>query len=118
MKCVLIVSHGSREPATEAAFDAIVDMVRAKLPDQVVESACMQLSERTLDGAIESLASRGASSIQIVPYFLFTGVHIKQDIPEMINGYREKYPDIQLSLSNPLGVDERLADILIDRINE
>jgi precorrin-8X/cobalt-precorrin-8 methylmutase len=38
-----------------------------------------------------------------VPYFLFQGVHITEDIPEIINEIRTRYPDKTFIISSPLG---------------
>ena len=118
MKSILLVAHGSKAKATEQAFDKILGMVRAKLPELVIEAAYMQLSDKTLDLAVADLAERGATAIRIVPFFLFTGMHIQKDIPEMIEEFAQQYPHIEFSLANTLGTDERLADILVDRIKE
>ena len=52
----------------------------------------------------------------MVPYFLFEGIHIQKDIPEEIGEILKKYPGVQVEMGKTLGADERLADILTDRI--
>ena len=116
MRSVLIIAHGSRAKETENGFDVIVEMVRQKLPELVIESAYMQLSDKTFEAAVTDLVARGATEVRIVPYFLFTGMHIRQDIPEMIDGFAKQFPGVGFSLGQPLGIDERLADVLVDRI--
>ncbi|MCL2137320.1 MAG: sirohydrochlorin cobaltochelatase [Coriobacteriia bacterium] len=116
MRSVLVVAHGSRVKETEESFTSILDMVKQKLPDHMIEPCYMQLADQTLELSVASLVDRGATEIRIVPYFLFTGVHIKKDIPQMIAGFQEQYPNVEISLGQALGVDERLADILVDRI--
>ena len=116
MKGVLIVAHGSRAKETEAALDTVLSMVKAKLPDLAIESAFMEFSDRTLEKGISALAAGGVTEIKIVPYFLFSGIHIKEDIPEMAAECAANHPGIKLTMGEPLGVDERLADILVDRI--
>jgi len=51
-----------------------------------------------------------------VPYFLFMGIHLKEDIPNMVAECAASFPGIRITMDEPLGVDERLADILVDRI--
>jgi len=116
MNGVLVVAHGSRAKETEAALDAVVSMVKTKLPDTAIESAFMEFSDRTLEKGISALAADGATEIKIVPYFLFSGIHIKEDIPEMASECAANHPGVKLTMGEPLGVDERLADILVDRI--
>ena len=116
MKAVLIIAHGSRAKETETSLEAVIDMVKSKLPNTDIECAFMEFSDRTVDSGIAKLAEKGAKEIKVVPYFLFMGVHMKEDIPEIVAECATKYPHINISIGEHLGVDERLADILVDRI--
>ena len=115
-KGVLVVAHGSRAKETEAALEAVLEMVKAKLPGTVVECAFMEFSERTLEKGVAALVEKGVTEIKIVPYFLFSGIHIKEDIPNMAADCAANFPGVAITMGEPLGVDERLADILVDRM--
>jgi len=116
MEGVLIIAHGSRAKETEAALETVLSMVRAKLPEIVIECSFMEFSDRTIEKGVAALAGKGVSEIKIVPYFLFMGIHMQKDIPHIIAGCAAEYPGVKISMGEPLGVDERLADILVDRI--
>ena len=118
MKGVLIVGHGSRRKETERILESVVAMARPKLPKMLVKIAYMEFSERDIPAALDELVKGGASEIAVVPYFLFDGVHIQKDIPEMLEEYRAVYPSIKITMGSPLGVDERLAAILAERVLE
>ena len=116
MKGALVIAHGSRATETEATFDAILSMVAAKLPGTFVQCAFMGNSDRTVEKGIEALAAKGVTEIKVVPYFLFKGIHIKEDIPRLVAKYSESFPQLKITMGEHLGVDERLADVLVDRI--
>ena len=116
MKGVLVIAHGSRAKETEDALDAVVSMAKSKLPDFAVECAFMEFSDRTVEKGIRALAAEGVTEIKVVPYFLFMGIHLKEDIPNMVAECAASFPGIKITMGKPLGVDERLADILVDRI--
>jgi len=118
MRGILVIAHGSRAIETEAALDAVLSMVKTKLPDFIIESAFMEFSERTVDKGVSALVAAGATEIKVVPYFLFMGVHMKEDIPALVAGCAAQHRGIRITMGAPLGVDERLADILIDRIKD
>jgi len=101
---------------TEATLEAIISMVKAKLPGIIIDYAFMEKSDRTVEKVVSSLAAQGVTEIKTVPYFLFKGIHLNEDIPEILAECAKEYPAISFSLGETLGVDERLADILIDRI--
>ncbi|MCL2046068.1 MAG: CbiX/SirB N-terminal domain-containing protein [Oscillospiraceae bacterium] len=118
MKGVLVIAHGSRATETEAVLDAIVEMVRENLPDRMIECAFMGNSDRTAEKAVAALAENNVSEIKIIPYFLFMGIHLKEDIPEMVAELVKDYPEIEISMTDSLGADRRLAEIVIDKIVE
>ena len=118
MKGVLVIAHGSREKGTGATLESVLSMVKAKLPDTVIEYAFMEFSERTVEKGVSALAAKAVTEIKIVPYFLFMGIHMKEDIPNTVAECAACFPGIKITMGEPLGVDERLADILVDRIKE
>lgn len=118
MKAVLIVAHGSREAETKDTMEAITRMAAARLPETLIETAYMEFCHLNIAEGLDSLVAKGADDIRVVPYFLFSGIHIREDIPEELEKYRKNHPQIQLSMGRTLGADERLAEILSDRVRE
>ena len=118
MKGILIIGHGSREKSVERTLEAVVEMVQAKLPEKLFEIAYMALGQQTIPSGLTTLIEQGAGEITVVPYFLFNGIHLRKDIPEMIKAYQQAHPHVKIVMSRPLGADERLAAILVDRIQE
>ena len=116
MKGILVVAHGSRVKETENTLASILSMVREMLPDICMEFAFMEFSEHTLEKAVRSLVERHVTEIKVVPYFLFMGIHLREDIPKMIQECTTDYPNLKVSVSEPLGADRRLAEILVERI--
>ncbi|NLI92673.1 MAG: cobalamin biosynthesis protein CbiX [Peptococcaceae bacterium] len=115
---VLILAHGSREKETETTLDQIMSMLEQRLQLENIEEAFLQFSAINLQQGLVKLINRGATDIKIIPYFLFEGVHIKEDIPHEIREFNKIYPDIKITLGKTLGADDRLADILADRVKE
>ena len=118
MKGVLVIAHGSRATESEAALDSVVAIVKERLPDVPIECSFMGYSDRTVEKGIRALVDKNVTEIRVVPYFLFMGIHMKEDIPEMIAELTKDYPNISISMGQPLGLDTRLAEIVLDRIKE
>lgn len=119
---IIILGHGSRAIVGEAnkVTFQITDMVKAKLQHSLIETAIMN-RESGLQGiseAVAKLVAGGAKNIKIVPMFLTNGMHIKSDIPEEIVELSKKYPDVTISMTGHIGADPRIADILVERIQE
>jgi sirohydrochlorin ferrochelatase len=118
MKGVLIVGHGSRRKETELILESVVLTARKKLPEIPVEIAYMEFGEQSIPVGLDKLVNLGAGEIAVVPYFLYDGIHIREDIPEALEEYKAVHPHLKITMGKPLGEDERLAAILADRILE
>lgn len=116
MKGVLVIGHGSRAKETEATLETVLSMVKEQMPAAIIEYAFMELSERTVDKGIAALVDQGITEIKVVPYFLFMGIHLKEDIPQIMAECAAKFPELKVTIGEPLGADRRLAEILVDRI--
>lgn len=118
MTGVLVLAHGSRKNDTEITMDKIVDLVREELRLELIQAAYMEFRSVSLESGLLELMGKGADDIRVVPYFLFDGVHIREDIPQAINTFREQHPEVRVTMGNTLGADKRLAGVLADRIRE
>lgn len=118
MTGVLLLAHGSREGDTEKTMQTITQYVKEELNNDMIEEAYLQFRDKNLEHGLKSLIARGADTIAIIPYFLFEGVHIKEDIPNEIKGFMKDYPDVTITFGSTLGADRRLAMIVADRVKE
>ncbi|MCR6544798.1 sirohydrochlorin chelatase [Dehalobacterium formicoaceticum] len=114
-KALIIISHGSRSQDAVNAFNQIVELVRAKGGFDQVAGAAMEHNEPTIPQAIAQVTETGVQEIIFAPYFLYEGIHIKEDIPHMLNEIAPDYPDVTFKLAKPLGPESVLADILFER---
>lgn len=118
MRGVLILAHGSRVAATKETINQVIDIVRNKITDMPIEIAYMEFCEENIERGIKTLAEAGVTEIKAVPYFLFEGIHIREDIPNELAEILKKYPGVKVEMGKTLGADERLADIIVDRIEQ
>lgn len=114
-RSLLVIGHGSRSSEALEIFSRIVDMVREKGEFDFVEGAHMSLAEPDINQAIDTLVGRDVKEIIVVPYFLYAGMHIKHDIPEIIGRIAARYPDIAIRVAGPIGVDPLMADLILHR---
>jgi len=111
---VIILAHGSRGERgiveVPETLKIIADGVKPLLPSGVeVTGAALQFNHPTLEEAVESLALRGVQRLIIVPYFLFSGRHITEDIPQLIEKLKRIYPEREFIMAKPLGLEEHFA---------
>ncbi len=117
---ILLIGHGS--PKKEANNIEVV----GKLLHQAIHPICtgdcvrvayLQFVKPDLMSAIKDCINEGAERVIIHPFFLSSGMHVTKDIPELIEEARNIYTDVKFYYSEPLGVHEKLVDIVLDRVN-
>ncbi|MBT0158365.1 sirohydrochlorin nickelochelatase [Candidatus Bathyarchaeota archaeon A05DMB-2] len=116
---LIIIGHGSKLPHNRENLEKLAEIVRKRSKFKTVQISFMVRNKPTIPEAIESVAKKGVSKIVLVPAFLAPGVHTTQEIPELI-GLKEqelalKARGIQLIYGEPLGADERIADIIEEK---
>ena len=112
---LIILDHGSREPAANALVMQIVSRVKIRRPDSIVEPAHMELASPSLDEAVSACQNQGAQSIAVLPYFLAPGRHTQETIPQQVAEIAKRYPDLEIRIAEPLGCHDSLVDLLLDR---
>ena len=60
----------------------------------------------------------GATAITVMPYMLAPGRHSTGDIPRMALQAAEQHDGVLLKVSAPLGADSRLAEVVLQRVEE
>lgn len=117
MEGVIVLAHGSRRQETDRILNSLTQKVAAKAAGQMIVPAYLQFSQQSLEKAVETLAREGVNRIKVVPMFLFDGIHVTEDIPEELEAIRMKYPEIAIQMSRHLGDDDRIAEIIVDRMS-
>lgn len=117
---VVILAHGSRgEQEPYVRLGEIVRRLQGRLgPQTPVGGAALQFNHPNLAECIQDMTSKGVSRIAVLPYFLFDGTHVNVDIPNELEELRHKYPSVEITLARTLGIDDRLIDLLMDRLAE
>lgn len=112
--CILLIGHGSREPGSNAEFEAIANAYRLAKPELRVETAYVELARPLLADALAALAPE-VPRITVVPIFLFAAGHVKNDVPLAIAQARSAHPRCQISAAPALGVHPALAELAFQR---
>ena len=114
---ILLVDHGSRRPEANAQLDALAAAVRARDPERFVTVAHMELATPSIAAGIAACVDAGASAVVVHPYFLGPGNHTSHDIPRLVNQAQQQHPELVVRISAPLGVHEKIVDVVLQRID-
>lgn len=116
-KGILIIGHGSRSKDASVIFDSIVEQFKSRGYKNVI-GANMELAKPDIHAAVEKFLEKGITDIIALPLFLYIGIHIKEDIPEILADFKEKYPELKFKLAEPLKDDSLIVDVLAKRYQE
>lgn len=115
---ILLMAHGSRIPEANNAVSEIASMVKEMTGFDIVEISFRENYSPDIQKGIDACVERGAARILLVPYFLYLGAHVLQDLPEEIEEAQQRHPGVEMMMGKPLGVHRKLAEIVAERINE
>jgi sirohydrochlorin cobaltochelatase len=123
---ILAIGHGSKLPYNKQVVTDIANRIADKHEDVIVRAGFMEKNEPTVEEALQSFEGTGISKIAAVPVFLASGVHITQDIPEILGIDSESKEgsiklngtEIPIVYGNPLGSDDLLAELVYNRALE
>lgn len=80
---ILVIGHGTREPAGQRAFLELVDGLRDEFPDHPMEPAFLEAAEPTIGEALGRLGDR-CRNVVAAPVLLNRAGHAKMDIPRAL----------------------------------
>jgi len=112
---VILLGHGSMASGGNVALRDIAKLVK-DMGGMDVIPAFLQFKEPSLPQAIEQAVGAGAEKIVVMPYFLYMGNHVSEDIPGELDGMRAKYPAVEMVMTDHLGAHPKLAEIVLERI--
>lgn len=115
---VLFLGHGSRANGANDAMYRVMDLFRRKSGYRIVEAGFLELSSPSIPEAVDACVALGARRILVIPYFLHLGLHVQEDLPEMLANCRERHPGVEIVLGPHIGFHPLLADILVERVRE
>ncbi|MEM6787955.1 MAG: CbiX/SirB N-terminal domain-containing protein [Myxococcota bacterium] len=113
---LLLVDHGSPRAEANARLDDIAALVTDLAgADVVVATAHMELCEPSIATAFGTLVAQGIETVRVMPYFLGPGRHVTQDIPRLVREAAADHPNVDVSISEPLGIHPDLARLVLHR---
>lgn len=115
---ILLMAHGSRIADANNAVREIADMVKRMTSHKIVEVAFREQHQPDIQKGIDACVLQGAERILLTPYFLYMGAHVLEDLPAELSEARRRYPDVLMEMGRHLGVHRKLAEIVIERIDE
>lgn len=121
---IILVGHGSKESHNKEVVEHFAEKLKSRYP--YVRCAFVQINEPSLKESLMEAVKSGIKKIVVQPVFLTRGVHVDYDLPRILGlapGERSGILEIldekvEVVISEPMGKDDRIVEVLVDRIEE
>jgi sirohydrochlorin cobaltochelatase len=100
---LLLFAHGARDVRWAQPFEEVLRQVSARSPDVDVRLCYLELMSPSLPVAARQLALAGCERIDVLPMFLGTGGHVRNDLPRLLAELAADHPQVEWHLARPIG---------------
>ncbi len=115
---VLLLGHGSRADGANDGMHRVAEALRKCGEYDIVEMGFMIRNFPSIEDGAAACVRRGADMVLMVPYFLHTGLHLIEDLPDAVPHLEKLHPGVRFVLGQPMGLHPKLVEIVEDRIRE
>jgi sirohydrochlorin cobaltochelatase len=112
-RTLILLAHGSRAAEARDEIKSLAAELANPRPGLTVKGAFLSLLEPDLPTAFAEAVAEGASRVQVLPLFLFSGRHMLEDVPALVESLRAGHPEIQVDLLQPIGRHPDFAEFLL-----
>ena len=114
MQGVILFAHGSRDPMWRGPIEAIATQVLALSPATHVACAYLELCEPDLPTAVQTLANKGVTQVNLLPVFFGMGKHAREDLPVLVQELRDTHPQVAIHVQPAIGEEPRMTALMAD----
>lgn len=118
MTGLVVFAHGSSVAGANEAVTRVTERMAAEGGYALVETAYLELARPDLAEAVARLAGRGATRIVVIPYFLTLGIHLRRDLPRIVEELAGIHEGVRIDVTEPLDGHPSLVAILLERARE
>ncbi len=113
---IILLGHGSRVQQAGGGMELVATALRERYGYSRVACCFMSRLGPHLPETLRALVAAGESRILVIPYFLHSGLHLRLDIPELLQREAQNHPGVTVQLGAHLGYDDVLAALVHRRI--
>jgi len=120
-KGILLVKAGTKSEYDDCLWlEDLGQLAEARLGGgYAVAVAQSHYGDPTMDDAAAKLVeTRQVSSIMCVPYLFFPGLILQRNVIGGMEAIKERYPNVVMSVTPPLGVDDKVVSVTADRVRQ
>ena len=114
---IILFAHGSRDPLWRAPMEAVRQQIEAQSAAAAVCCAYLELCAPNLPDAVQELLAESdhhITHITVVPMFLGTGKHAREDLPVLVQALHSAHPGVQFHVQPAIGENPRMTALMAE----
>lgn len=118
MKAILFIAHGSKKEKSNNEFlELIEDLSKKDTKYDLKKAAFLELAFPDINSSVLEFIQEGAKEIYFYPFFLNSGKHVLIDLPNIIEGLSQEYPELNFILLPHFGKSKNIENIILSDID-
>jgi len=109
---LLLFAHGARDARWAEPFERLRERVARAAPEAHVILAYLEFMSPDLAAAAVTLCAAGCRKVTLVPVFLGQGGHVRNDLPQLLQGAAARHPECEFRLAGTAGEDDAVLDAI------
>lgn len=118
MTAIIVFAHGSTVEDANAGVREMTAAMAARGRYALVDTAFLDCASPGLSESVAQMATAGATRIVVVPFFLTLGIHLRRDLPGIVDRLRSIHQGVTIEVASPLEGHPGLIDIMVARAAE
>ena len=102
-RAIVLFAHGARDPDWARPFRQLALELAERLPGERIVLAFLELMQPSLPDCAAALHAEGIRRLRVVPVFLGSGGHLKDDLPNLVAKIRAGLQDLEITVEPPIG---------------
>jgi sirohydrochlorin cobaltochelatase len=109
---LVLFAHGARDARWAEPFERLRARVARAAPEAHVILAYLEFMSPDLAAAAGTLCAAGCRKVTLVPVFLGQGGHVRNDLPQLLQGAAARHPECEFRLAGAAGEDDAVLDAI------
>jgi len=114
MHALLVIAHGSRRASSNEEVMQLAQRLAGQVSSkyQLVEAGFLEMAEPDIAQSMQACIAAGATSIDVLPYFLAAGKHVVTDVPEDVEKVTAAHPSVAVKILPYVGSVPSMLDLM------
>ena len=115
----ILLAHGSRDKIWKKPFEELLEKCAKKSPEKKFCLCYLELCDPKLEDTVKYLTDNfpNIATIKIHPLFLSAGIHVNEDMQEILSNLQKTYLNIKFYLNDVIGKNSIVTDAIFKVIS-